>query len=288
MKSIIIYYFSGTNNTKLVSEMFQDNFIKLGYKAKAIAIEKIMKKETALKLEKHDLIGFGHPVHAFSAPKFFFDFIDRLPKGKGKRVFLFKTSGDPLCNGGATSHIRKKLKRKGYNVFNENLLVMPANVAIRYDDNLVKQLYDTALRKVKKMAEEIINNKKKLQKNNIVLKIFSYLFSKSEGLGAQYFGRFLKISDECNNCNLCLKNCPTGNIYKVNDEIRFDKKCTFCMRCVYLCPKKAISNKYFNLFIIKEGYNIINILKKPNIKGNYISNKTKGYFKHFYRYFIQD
>jgi ferredoxin len=85
-------------------------------------------------------------------------------------------------------------------------------------------------------------------------------------------------------CGKCVRECPTGNISISNENIIFGNKCTFCMRCVYICPEKAISNKYMNFFVIKEGYNIQRVIDDPKIKGNFITHRTKGYFKHFYKY----
>ncbi len=110
------------------------------------------------------------------------------------------------------------------------------------------------------------------------------MFNKAERSGASYFGKYLIASDLCNLCGKCIKECPTRNISEHNEEIIFGNKCTFCLRCVYNCPERAISNKYMNFLVIKKGYNILNVINDPKIKGNYISHKTKGFFKHFYKY----
>lgn len=288
INKIGIYYFSGTGNTKLMAELFCKQFKINKINTDLIPIEDIIRKKRPVNIDKYDLIGFGYPVHAFSAPQIFFDFIYYLPKETKKKTFTFKTSGDPLFHGGATSLIRKKLKKKGYLVFHENLIVMPANIAIKYNDRLIKQLYNVAQRKIKKKVGEIINEKENLQKNNIILRVFTYLFNSMESLGAKYFGKYLKTSEFCTLCGLCIEECPTNNISKVKGKIFFGKNCAFCMRCVYRCPKNAISNRFLNFFIIKEGYNIQNIIDNPSIKGDFITNKTRGYFKHFYTYFISD
>jgi len=286
--NIGIFYFSGTGNTKIVAELYCEEFKKHSANVDLIAIEDILKKKIPLSIKKYDLIGLGHPVHAFSAPKIVFDFLGGLPFVRNKKTFTFKTSGDPLGNGGATTLVRKNLNRKGYMVFNENLIVMPANVIIMYDDVLVKQLYNTAIRKVKKNTIELLSGKVKLQKNNVFLRIGTFFFNKMESMGTKSLGSYFKTSNSCNLCEICLKNCPTDNIFKENDKIQFGKKCTFCMRCIYNCPKMAISIRYFNFFILKGGYNIQKIINNPSIKGNYITSRTKGYFKHYYPYIIGD
>ncbi|MHA1343309.1 MAG: EFR1 family ferrodoxin [Promethearchaeota archaeon] len=284
IQSICIFYFSGTGNTKIVTNLFKEEFEKKGIYVKVIAIEDLFKKNVPLEIKKYDLLGFGHPVHAFNAPKFFFNFVNSLPKVKNKDVFTFKTAGDPIFNSGATTMLRKHLKRRGYKVFNENLIVMPANVFIKYNNEFVKQLYNTAIKKVKKMSEDILAKKKKLQKNNIFLSIFTFFFSRMESLGTKSLGKYFKVLDTCTLCKLCVNICPTDNIFEEDQKIKFGEKCTFCLRCVYSCPKNSISLRYFKFFILKDGYNIQNIINDPKIKGDFINSKTKGFFKHFYKY----
>jgi len=284
IQKIGIFYFSGTGNTKIVANLFSNEFQNKGFSTKLIPIEDVLNKKLALSIDDYDLLGFGHPVHAFSAPKIFFDFLNRLPSVDDKKTFTFKTAGDPLCSGGSTSLVRKHLSKKGYKVFHENLIVMPANIMFKYDDSLIKQLYEVAVKKVKRRTKEILMGKINLQKNCLCLKIGTYLFNKAESSGASYFGKYLIITDLCNLCGICIRECPTGNISINNEKIIFGNKCTFCMRCVYICPEKAISNKFMNFFVIKEDYNIQNVIDDPKIKGNYITHKTKGFFKHFFKY----
>ncbi|MCK4287373.1 MAG: EFR1 family ferrodoxin [Candidatus Lokiarchaeota archaeon] len=285
-KKICIYYFSGTGNTELVSKLFCKEFRKQGAKADIIAVEEILKGKISINMKDYDLLGFGHPVHAFSTPRIFFEFIKSLPPAEVIPSFYFRTAGDPLCNGGATSMVRKILQRKKYKVFHESLLVMPTNVIIQYEDELIKQLFNAAKRNISKIVKEVLHNESHLQKNSLILRIISYLFNKAETIGAKYFGRYLYVTDSCDQCNLCISKCPTGNIYEDSEsrEIKFEKKCTFCLKCVYLCPNNSIKNKYMNLFIINNGYNIRKVIKNPRVKGIYVTEATKGYFKHFYKY----
>ncbi len=76
IQNIGIFYFSGTGNTKLVANLFANEFKMKGFSTKLIPIEDVLNKKIALSIGDYDLLGFGHPVHAFSAPKIFFDFLD--------------------------------------------------------------------------------------------------------------------------------------------------------------------------------------------------------------------
>ncbi len=279
-KNAGICYFSGTGNTQIVAHLFGKELENNGVNVEICKIEDILKGKN-LDITKYDIIGMGYPVHALNAPKIFFEFIRKLPS-EDKKVFLFKTSGDPFMHGGPTTLVKDRLNQKGYNVFYEGLLVMPSNVLIRYNDNFVKQLYDAAVEKVKKMVQEILEGKKNLQEDGI-LQVFAYLFSGLEWLGAPFFGKDLKVLPQCNSCNECVRNCPTNNILSRDGTIQFGWTCIMCMRCIYNCPVKAIEPRLYRSFVLKE-YTIQGIIRDPAIKGDFITRDTKGYFKRFYTY----
>jgi ferredoxin len=71
------------------------------------------------------------------------------------------------------------------------------------------------------------------------------------------------VTDECTGCGLCAENCPAGNISMEGDKPVFGKDCCLCLRCVYACPAGAIKAKLFKSAIIKEGFDIEEIEKKP-------------------------
>ena len=158
IQKIGIFYFSGTGNTKIVANLYANEFQNKGFDTNLIPIENNLRKNLVPVTSDYDILGFGHPVHAFSALKIFFDFLDRLPNVDDKITFTFKTAGYPLCRGGSTSLVRKCLSKKGYKVFHEKLIVMPANVVLKYDDSLIKQLYEVAIKKVKRGSEEYTAN----------------------------------------------------------------------------------------------------------------------------------
>jgi len=69
------------------------------------------------------------------------------------------------------------LKKKGYDIIYEDFVVMAANVFMRYKDSLVKQLYETAKTRSKKIVDNIFSGKKKWEQPNPLLTITSWLFS---------------------------------------------------------------------------------------------------------------
>jgi ferredoxin len=286
-RTIGIFYFSGTGNTKTVTELLATEFNRHGCDVDVIAIEELLKIDTIVQLDKYDIIGFGYPVHALNAPRIFFEFIRQLPDANQKKTFIFKSAGDPFMQGGSTALVRKALQKKGYDVINERLYVMPANVLVRYRDQLIKQLYNTAVQRTKITVNEILSETTKIQKNAFLSTFVTAAFSGMEKYGARFFGKNLRVSPSCNFCGICMSNCPTRNIIKQKERIRFHTNCTLCMRCIYSCPMNAISPCFLKFFVIQPWYDIQKIVNNPTIDDTCITHKTKGYFRHYYRYFSE-
>jgi len=286
-RTIGIFYFSGTGNTKMVAKLLATEFNRYVRVVDVIAIDELLKTNKTTEIEKYDVIGFGYPVHALNAPHIFFDFIEQLQAGKQKKTFIFKSAGDPFMKGGSTALVRKALQKKGYDVFYERLFVMPANVLVRYPDRLIKQLCNTTVQRAKTMVNEVILETTKFQKNTFFSTFLTAAFSSMENFGARFFGKNLHVSGSCNLCGICISNCPTNNITKQKGHIRFHSKCNLCMRCIYRCPVNAISPRFLKFFLISPWYEIQTIVDNPAIKDAYISSKTKGFFRHFNRYFCE-
>ncbi|TXT67434.1 MAG: hypothetical protein BAJALOKI1v1_90006 [Promethearchaeota archaeon] len=283
--NIAIFYFSGTGNTKEVAQIYASRLRQRQATVDLYQIEHILKNHIEIDFDKYEMLGFGFPVHAFSAPSIFYTFIHQIPNlTERKKSFLFKTMGDPLFFGGSTKKIRLMLKRKGYDIFHEDFLVMPSNIVIDYPKELKNQLYHVASRKINLYAYEILNSKNKLQPNSKILNIISNVSSLLETIGAQYFGRYLIADENCTLCKQCIQLCPTNNITIKNDRIIFGDRCCFCMRCTYRCPEHAITNKYMNFMILRNQYQPVNKIITKEMKKEYITKKTRGYFKHFYKY----
>jgi ferredoxin/flavodoxin len=288
IRKIIIFYFSGTGNTQIVADLYEAAFENYDIIVDTLPIEDVIRNVPDFDFGKYDIMGLGHPVHAFRPPSILFSFIENLPRSIDMNAFLFKTMGDPLFYGGPTQEIRKKLKKKGLHVFHEDFLVMPSNIIIDYDPQLKKQLYLTAKRKINIYTLEILQGKQKLQSNPGYLRAMSRIFGWMESWGAKYFGKFLHASNACNKCGRCVQKCPTNNIQFINDGLEFGDNCLLCMRCVYICPRNALKNKYMNFFMIKGGYDFKEAITNGTISSDFITKDTKGYFKHFYTYLTHE
>lgn len=264
MKSVIIYYFSGTGNTKIVADMIKKEFTKNQYNVDVIRIEDVLKDGLNIDIEKYDLIGIGCPVIAYSTPNIVSNFIRRLPNGNHKKAFIFRTAGGVApVNYNASKTTIRKLERKGYEVFYERVFSIGSNWIVRFDDKVVKQLFEATGRKAAAMCGEITDGKRRILKTGIGLRIRKELMMHIIPLVMRLVGKDLIVNGSCSHCGICIKNCPAGNIIEKNGKVRFKLSCNSCMRCVYSCPKGAINFRFLKFFPVPGGYNIEKILKSP-------------------------
>lgn len=262
-----IHYFSGTGNTKILAEN-----LSLGLECPLRGLDEIQSSEFVLM----------YPVHGFGPPKNVLDWVKGLP-GKNANVYIIKTAGDCLkLNHQAGHKMIKILESKGYQVLYDRLIVMPSNIFIKFPLAISAQLYDVALHKIALCIEDIKNKKERCVKKNIISSIFAssmhYLESR---FGARYFGRSLRVNENCTKCGICVKECPSGNI-QLNDQISFQNHCIFCMKCIYNCKVHAIYSKSLN-FVVLDSYHVDEFTKHPERKG-----VLKGYYKHYIKYMEDD
>ncbi len=285
--SVILYYFTGTGNTGIVAGYIAHEFERQGWTVVVTRITQALLDGPACETAAYDLVGIGYPVHAFNAPRTVLRFLERLAPVKGQKAFVFKVPADPLMEGGSTTPVRHRLRRKGYDVRYEAMIVMPSNVVFAYDDRLSRQLCDKAQDKAAHMVGDILAGKSRALGSNVLNRALSWAFSASESFGARFFGKGLAVSGACRRCNRCVQGCPMGNISRVGEQVHFGWNCVMCLGCIYRCPARAITPRFMRFFIIKDGYDIHRIVENPTLEGNYLSSETRGYYRHYYDYIRQ-
>ncbi len=247
---VALAYFSGTGNTRMIAELYRDALASRGIEV--CETELPTRDEEALPdFSSCDLIGIGYPIHAFNAPLPILEFCKKLlPKRDrsqdGKRVFVFKTSGEPVRMSDVSSlKLKKLLARRGYELFAEYQYVMPYNIIFRHTDAAAYKMLTTAKALVPVDVEEILNGTAHLPKRVPFGGMIAGIL-RIEQPGARLIGRGFKPTDKCTACGLCVKRCPEQNIKLANGKIKFGKACTICMRCVFDCPHDAIKPGILN------------------------------------------
>jgi ferredoxin len=150
---------------------------------------------------------------------------------------------------------------------------------------LLKQLYLAAADRVKRVTEDVLNGKTRLEHNSLFAQFLSWSVNRLERWGAKSTGNTFKVSEACTLCNTCVNVCSTSNISREGDKLIFGENCIFCMRCLYICPQKAIIPHWSAKWaVLKDWYDLKKIVHDPAIKGEYVTSNSNWYFKRLYRY----
>lgn len=238
----ILYYFSGTGNTKWIGDKFKDSFSKNRIEVDLVNIESVEEFE----IDNYDFMILGTSIYAELEPKIVDDFIDKLPINKNNmRGILYSTQAAKTAS--AVSILKSKLEKKGYKVVAEGMFQMSNN----YYFGVGKKTEEYTFNIIKENAIKQVNNVVKTFMNNKDIKVhLNYLRIAGAKVSSKIYRRLLpKMSknftstEECIKCGLCLRNCPKGNITFENSVAVFHSKCMLCMRCIHICPVNAIRYK---------------------------------------------
>jgi Pyruvate/2-oxoacid:ferredoxin oxidoreductase delta subunit len=281
--SLYIYYISGTGNARLSSEWIADEFRKNGLKASVCKIDRLENISMPAGNEK-PLIGFAFPTHGFNTAPIMLRFIAGFPHGYGKEVFLLNTRAGmklsrifmPGITGLALILPAFLLLLKGYRCIGFRPVDLPSNW-IPLHPGLKTRVIESIITHwepvVRKFAGKLISGKKVYRGlYSLPLDLLVSPIAAGYYIGGRFFlSKTFIANSNCNNCGLCIKECPTGSIILVNNRPYWKLTCESCMRCLNLCPRKAIEAAHgmatgmILLFSLANGWLLMTIAGKLGI-----------------------
>jgi len=249
---LIIFYFSGTGNSKKSAEWIAQSGRKRGMKVNLLSIDRFSEVDLP-ELEGKCLFGFCSPTHGFNMPPIMLKFISKFPKLKGHGAFILNTRAGmklykgylPGVSGIAQFFPALMLLLKGFKIVGMQPIDLPSNWLIIHPGlrkKVVASLFKKHKRIVSEFAERLLNGGRKYQAFwSLPIDIALAPIS----IGYYFVGRFflaktMFATDKCDACMVCVKNCPVGAIKWVDDRPFWTWKCESCMRCANQCPERAI------------------------------------------------
>jgi Pyruvate/2-oxoacid:ferredoxin oxidoreductase delta subunit len=251
-KSLYIYFISGTGNARASSDWIADEAGKKGIKT---VVQQIDRLENIVMPHPDEmpLIGFAFPTHGFNAAPIMLRFIAGFPRSLCKKVFLLNTRAGmklyklymPGISGVALLLPWFILWLKGYKCIGFRPVDLPSNW-IPLHPGLKKKVIESIFIRCEKIVRDFANkilSGKRVYRGLLSLP-FDLLISPI-ALGYYFGGRFFLSKTfianyKCNNCGLCIKECPTSSIKLVQNRPYWKLTCESCMRCLNHCPQRAI------------------------------------------------
>ncbi|HOQ79765.1 MAG TPA: EFR1 family ferrodoxin [Candidatus Cloacimonadota bacterium] len=236
-KTIDVYFFSGTGNTYLITNMIVDNLKKNNYTVNLFNIEKAKVDDINL----NHTIALAIPIAYFSTYPFIWDFIEKLPKTNGTSFFLISSFAGTA--GALALQIKKAIVKKGYHPIGALNVKMPNNFAQKaVKEKKVSILLSKANIKTIHFVEELIQEKSVWKYNVITSYLFLFLLYIAGDYPVKLYRKLYPIAvndTKCTQCGICYQVCPADTI-RMYEFPRFENNCQYCLRCFAHCPEQAI------------------------------------------------
>lgn len=279
MKTIGMFYFTGTQSSYYVSKGLKAELIKRGYQVDMYKLEKVVNGTLEVDFKRFDQIGFVVPIYGFGTPRIVFDLIDMLPRNEAK-VFIIRTgASNGWINQSASQSMIHQLKKQWYEVFYDRIVIISSNWLLDFDEDVTRRLYTVTMdKKVPHIAWQIDKGIRRRYHRNFIREVLvGIIYMSEDRLGAKLFGRSLYANKQCTKCKLCEKRCPVGNISFETGKFKAGWKCLWCMKCLYSCPENAIHSRGLDFVQFRSGFNYRRII-------NYRNNRKISVNRHLWRY----
>jgi len=280
MNCLLLYY-TGTFNTRFLTGKLKDRLLGEGWNVTVYEIDPLNNER--LDLSSYDIVGLGYPIYGYCAPWPFLKFIRAQKFPRGMKTFIYKNSGETEhANDASSKYVLRKLRRDGVRTDNEYHFIMPYNIHFRFEDRLIKEMLTMDDRLMDILVYEIKNGIPNRKPFKLWPRLVSAVVSRPQYIGGDVNSFLYKVDkDKCNGCNLCIRRCPTANIYRdKNGDIRFHHHCLMCMRCSFYCPKDAFHIGFLDDWgwKVNGGYDFKKI-EKMEPGEPVITEGTTGFFK---------
>lgn len=238
----VLYYFSGTGNTKWAADKLKEALERYDYQLDLKSIE----EEKRADIRGYSFLVVGTPVYAEIEPKLVEDFINTVPVTDTRtRCIVYSTQGAGSCS--AVKRISAELAKKGYDIAGEAMVEMPNNfyfyLGKEPSERKVRRELVGAERKMRKLARDFSSGKAQVSRSFALRQKIGALAGKSFRKSIPKLSQNLTAGGSCTKCGLCLRNCPKGNITFEGGRAIIHSNCILCLRCIHLCPENAISYK---------------------------------------------
>ncbi|MDL2246527.1 EFR1 family ferrodoxin [Methanobrevibacter sp. OttesenSCG-928-K11] len=232
----MIFYFSGTGNSKYVAKKAQDN-------EELIDITQSLKENNFnYKVKNGEKIGFIFPVYYWGLPSVVSEFVNKLQLEHDDDPFIYTVITCHSFVGNADKNLEEILKSKNLKLNSSYSVKMPENYIMVFDidnEEEINLFLDESEKEIRKVVSNIKSNKEGYFAYRSNLAPFTFIANRIYNIVRNT--KKFEVSENCNNCGLCENICPSNAIKIKNGKpVWIKNKCSHCSGCINRCPKKAI------------------------------------------------
>lgn len=261
--NLLMIYYSGTGNSKRVSEWIVQEAKRKGLNT-VLASYNRFDPVSVSDFKGNTLVGFFSATHGFNMPHSMLKFLFRFNELKGSDVFIGNTRAGmklwklfmPGLSGIAMYFPALIMFFKGYSIKAMYPVDLPSNWISLHPgirSKVVESMVIRCQRLTRWFSNEVLNGKRVFLKSFILLPLD--VFVAPIALGYYFVGRFIIAKTfianyNCNDCGLCVKQCPTRSIILNDGRPYWKFTCESCMRCMNYCPQRAIETAHSFVFLL--------------------------------------
>jgi len=248
--NVLLFYFSGTGNTRWAAERLCGMLAERGHRAQAVAVETADMAAAARTAAAFDRIGFACPLYGADIPRImrrsirqFLDAATAVP-GIPRKLFFISTFA--YVNGSGVFEARRLLRHTPFQVESYVNIKMinsaPEKGARKSSADADAERRRSATRKLAEFVGRLESGRPCINGAGPQLLIGMLIRALLRNTIANNYRRMRVDLQACTRCLQCVRNCPVQCIQFAGEHFTFSESCEACMRCYHGCPVHAISN----------------------------------------------
>ena len=286
MNSLNIVFFSGTGCTALCAETLKRSLEELGA---TVSIDELREEGQWPLHISAEMLVIMFPVHSFDAPLPIFEYLEKLEPAKGIPAAILAVSGggEVVSNRACNLATRRGLEKKGYPVVYEAMFVMPCNTMVATPRLAGTALLKKLPAKADEIARDIIAGIERRFDPPLIDRLCARLGKYERKY--QYrekFSQRIQVGETCSSCGLCARSCPRDNIEMDGGTPCFKTNCAICLKCIYGCPRQALTAGYGSSLVLKGGFALSSFANEAYPNADEIEPLLKGFIWHGVRGYL--
>lgn len=232
----VIYYMTGTGNSLQIARAIAAGLENCQVRSMAQALRK-----GGLRLDA-EAVGLVFPVYFFGIP----EPVRRLIAGADWSgvQYTFAVANYGSMPGAALQQAEEALRGRGGRLDAGWLVELPDNYLPMFEvppPAVQQKSFDEMARRTGAIAARVKERagagleKSTLRFDRWIAPLVYPTVKKFHGMDRDYW-----VTEQCNGCGLCARGCPFGNLAMAGSRPQWQHRCEMCMRCIHICPQKAI------------------------------------------------